>query len=171
MNCEKKPGTVISSRQGVAKVQMRHSYACSGEHTDCPHNALLKNIPADGLVVEASDSIGVHSGQLVEVAISSRELLTAAFITYMVPLIALFSGYFVGVGLAHLAKLTNHTEIIGISFAVLGLAVSLLATIRFGKTYSPEYKITSIMQEDSSGCPMRKDKRGANSPRQLDRCE
>ena len=157
MDCERKPGTVISSRQGIAKVQMRHSYACSGEHADCPHSALLKRIPADGLVVEASDSIGVHSGQLVEVAISSRDLLTAAFIAYVVPLIALFSGYFAGVGLVHLVKLTNHTEIVGIVFAFLGLAVSLLATIRVGKTYSPEYKITSILQEDISGCPMRRD--------------
>ncbi len=167
MDCEEKSGIVISSSQGIAKVQMRHSYACSGEHADCPHNALLKNIPADGLVVEAADSIGVRSGQLVEVAISSRDLLRAAFIAYMVPLITLFSGYLVGVGLAHLVKLTNHTEIAGIVFAVLGLAVSLLAIIKLGKTYSPEYTITSILKRNISGCPVRRNKKEANSPKEV----
>ncbi|TKJ47390.1 hypothetical protein CEE34_04135 [Candidatus Aerophobetes bacterium Ae_b3a] len=167
MDYEKKSGIVISSNQGIAKVQMRHSYACSGEHANCPHNAVLENVSADGLVVEASDSIGVRPGQLVEVTISSRHLMIAAFIAYMIPLIGLFSGYLVGVGLAHLVKLINHTEIIGIVFAALGLVVSLFATIKLGKTYSPEYTITSILKRNISGCPMRRNKREANSPEEV----
>lgn len=167
MDYEKKSGIVISFSQGIAKVQMRHSYACSGEHANCPHNAVLENISTDGLVVEASDSIGVRPGQSVEVAISSRQLMIAAFIVYMVPLIGLFSGYLAGLGLAHLVRLINHTEILGIVFTALGLVVSLFATIKLGKTYSPEYTITSILKRNISGCPVRRNKREANSPKEV----
>lgn len=167
MDYEKKSGIVISFSQGIAKVQMRHSYACSGEHANCPHNAVLENISADGLVVEASDSIGVRPGQLVEVAISSRHLMIAAFIAYMVPLIGLFSGYFAGLGLVHLVRLINHTEILSIVFAALGLVVSLFATIKLGKTYSPEYTITSILKRNVSGCPVRRNKRETNNPKEV----
>lgn len=167
MDYEKKSGIVISFSQGIAKVQMRHSYACSGEHANCPHNAVLENISPDGLVVEASDSIGVRPGQLVEVAISSRHLMIAAFIAYMVPLIGLFSGYLAGLGLAHLVRLINHTEILGIVFAALGLVVSLFATIKLGKTHSPEYTITSILKRNISGCPMSRNKREVNDPKEV----
>lgn len=167
MDYEKKSGIVISFSQGITKVQMRHSYACSGEHANCPHNALLGNIPADGLVIEASGSIGVRPGQLVEVAISSRHLMIAAFIAYMVPLIGLFSGYFAGLGLAHLVRLINHTEILAIVFAALGLVVSFFATIKLGKTYSPEYTITNILKRNISGCPMRKNKRETNDSKEV----
>lgn len=167
MDYEKKSGIVISFSQGIAKVQMRHSYACSGEHANCPHNVLLGNIPVDGLVIEASDSIGVRPGQLVEVAISSRQLMIAAFIAYMVPLIGLFLGYLAGLGLAHLVGLVNHAEILGIAFAALGLVVSLFATIKLGKTYSPEYTITSILKRNISGCPMKKNRRETNGPKEV----
>jgi len=151
MQYEKRPGLVISSSQGTARVQMECGYACPRKETGCPCGTFLIDVPSDQFIIEASDSIGVRPGQIVEVAFSSKQLLRGVFIVFVVPLIGLFLGYLVGLGVAHLFRLANEARVIEAISAVLGFGVSLFVTIRLSRSYNPKYTITGIIAKNFSG--------------------
>ena len=150
MQYEKRPGIVLSSDQGMVKVRMSCGYACPRKEVGCSCGTSLIDTPSDRFVIEASDPIGVRSGQTVEVALSSSQLLRGVFIVFVVPLIGLFLGYLAGLGLTYIFRITNVAGILEAVSATIGFSVSLFVTVRLSRGYNPRYVITDIMTENSS---------------------
>ncbi|MDI3522051.1 MAG: sigma-E factor negative regulatory protein RseC [Bacillota bacterium] len=95
-------GVVVAAQGERAKVKVCRATACS--HCGrCPegerHTLSLLESPKE-IVVDAFNEAGAREGQTVELAAQDGSVLLAAFLAYMVPLIAFFVGAFLGNWLA-----------------------------------------------------------------------
>jgi len=107
-------GRVVKVENGVAQVEMERTSACA-RCGICLQSSQGKS------VLYLEDSLGAHPGDEVLVSVESKEVLKAAFLVYLFPLVALVAGYFLG-------RTVFKTEKAGILFAGLGFlsALSLL---------------------------------------------
>lgn len=106
--------------------------------------------------VEVENPIGAESGARVEIELSDEKVLTAAFIVYVIPLIALFAGIgLVQLTLSHLKNVEVLSAIAGISLMVLTFLLIRRndKARREGGKY--EMTITKILEEDENTCSIR----------------
>lgn len=82
-------GIVIEVREHSAVVEMARRPTCS-------HCGLCKLGAQEKMQVEAENAVGARVNDRVKVSVPSPVILKSAFIVYMVPLIALFTGFFAG---------------------------------------------------------------------------
>lgn len=141
-------GIVISINNLIAKIQMKRTGACSGEHEGCPWNAFAENILKDEIFIDAKNLINAKPGDKVEVAINSKYFKKAIFLVYIFPLIGLFTGLFLGILLASLFNLVKYSSISGIMFMILGLLTCIFVIKRISSNYKPDYKIIQILDSD-----------------------
>lgn len=111
-------GVVVATAGDRAKVKVCRATACS--HCGrCPegerHTLSLFESPKE-IVVDAYNEAGAGEGQAVELVAPDGSILLAAFLAYMVPLIAFFIGAFLGNWLA----------------PALGFAAAQVGSILFG---------------------------------------
>jgi sigma-E factor negative regulatory protein RseC len=108
------------------------------------------------LQVEVINKIGAQNGDRVEIEMSDEKVLKAAFIVYIIPLIALF----VGMGLVQL--LFGHLQIVEGLSAIAGISLMVLSFLfirradkarKEGGKY--EMEITQILEEDENTCSIR----------------
>ncbi|HHY91904.1 MAG TPA: SoxR reducing system RseC family protein [Firmicutes bacterium] len=116
-------GVVVATEGERAKVKVCRATACS--HCGrCPegerHTLSLLESPKE-IVVDAFNEAGAAQGETVELAAQDGSILLAAFLAYMVPLIAFFVGAFAGNWLAPSLGWTN-PEVAGIILGALFLA-------------------------------------------------
>lgn len=83
-------GVVKELKGQFAVVQMQKHAACAG----C--NACKKGSSDNDIFIEAENPINASVGDKVEVDLEAPNLLTAAIIVYMIPLLALLIGVFIG---------------------------------------------------------------------------
>ncbi|NBG88908.1 SoxR reducing system RseC family protein [Isachenkonia alkalipeptolytica] len=86
----KQYGKVVEVSEDKAFVIMEKHSSCSG----C--NACKLGSDNHELRIEAINTVGAKSDQIVEVDMEGQHVLTAAFILYMIPLFALFTGIVIG---------------------------------------------------------------------------
>lgn len=86
----KEEGIIIDIKNEFAFVKMQKHAACVG----C--NACKKGNSNNELIVEAENLINANVGDVVEVDLEAPNLLKAATIVYMMPLISLLLGVFIG---------------------------------------------------------------------------
>jgi len=84
-------GIVIEIKDGRAVVKMTASGGCEG----CGASGSCKAV-SGGRVLEADNAIGAKPGQHVVMRIEPSVFLKASFIVYMVPIIFLFLGAWLG---------------------------------------------------------------------------
>jgi sigma-E factor negative regulatory protein RseC len=108
------------------------------------------------LQVEVINKIGAQNGDRVEIEMSDEKVLKAAFIVYIIPLIALF----VGMGLVQL--LFGQLQIVEGLSAIAGISLMVLSFLfirradkarKEGGKY--EMEITQILEEDENTCSIR----------------
>ncbi|SCZ78382.1 positive regulator of sigma(E), RseC/MucC [Acidaminobacter hydrogenoformans DSM 2784] len=106
--------------------------------------------------VEVMNPIGAEVGTKVEIELADEKVLTAAFIVYVIPMIALFAG----IGLVQLvfSQLKN-VEVLS---AIAGISLMVLTFLiirrndkarREGGKY--EMEISKILEEDENTCSIR----------------
>lgn len=85
--------TVIESKGNKASVKIIRHSACSKCTQKCE---LAESHEQDELVVEVDNQVGAVEGELVRLEIEEQHLVFAALIIYLLPLILMIAGYFVG---------------------------------------------------------------------------
>ena len=80
-------GLVIEVINDVAKVKV-------GRHSDCKNCGACPG--SDSVIINASNKIGAKSGQRVMFELKEKNILKAAFVVFILPLIALFIGVILG---------------------------------------------------------------------------
>ncbi len=80
-------GIVLEVFDGTAKVK-------TSRHNDCENCGACPGNSA--IVLEADNSLGAKPGQRVAVEVQEVNMLKAAFIVYVLPLIAIFVGVLIG---------------------------------------------------------------------------
>jgi sigma-E factor negative regulatory protein RseC len=106
----------------MALVKVRQHHACGR----CGACGRVFGDPEqrDTFMVEVNNPVGAKKGQLVCLEIGEREMLLAAVLLYLVPLIGLLAGLFAGRGLAVSYGLGGNPDFWG-----LGLGLALMALI------------------------------------------
>lgn len=81
----------------VVEVSENKAFVIMEKHSSCSNcNACKIGSDSHELRIEAINSVGAKSEQIVEVDMEGQHVLTAAFILYMIPLFALFVGVIIG---------------------------------------------------------------------------
>jgi sigma-E factor negative regulatory protein RseC len=133
-----------------ALVKVRQHHACGR----CGACGRLFGDPEqrDIFMVEVNNPVGAKRGELVRLEAGDREMLLAAFLLYLVPLMGLLVGLFAGRTLAIEAGLTGSPDLWG-----LGLGLVLMALVfiflraqdrRLAKGRRFKVVITSVVNED-----------------------
>lgn len=84
-------GLVIELKGSLALVRVKEGSGCEG----CSGAGSCKAVSGER-VLEAENSVGAKPGQRVLISIGSGAFLKASFLVYMVPIIFLFIGAYVG---------------------------------------------------------------------------
>lgn len=83
-------GIVQKLYQNTAQIKITRSSACGESCASCGL------CPGKEMLVEADNAAGASAGDTVLLDMSDKKVLGAAFLVYIVPLIALVLGYFMG---------------------------------------------------------------------------
>ena len=130
-------GRVAKIKHGKAIIEIEKGTACAECHVGCACD-LGKSV----MVVEATDPIGVHTDQWVELSIPVNSALRASFVVYMVPLFALIAGTLLGEYFGKTLGVENTFEILG-GFGCLGL--SLIFVIYYNNLFKKHRKNQPII--------------------------
>ena len=112
-------GKVVKIDNGVALVEMERTSAC-GRCGICLQSS------GDKPILYVKDSLGARPGDDVLVSVDSKQILKAAFLIYLFPLVGLIAGYFLG-------RTVLGTERTGIIFAGLGFFTTLFLLYQYDK--------------------------------------
>lgn len=108
-------GIVVETSSDIAKVRARRHGECSSCGM-CPGD--------NAVVIEAKNSIGAKPGQHVIFETEDAHMLRAAFVVYILPLIAALLGVMVGTWMS--GKFGNHLREFQIGGGVIFFILSLL---------------------------------------------
>ncbi len=86
-------GIVKEVKDGIAQIILNESGSCSS----CAAKAVCKSGEDEQKILPARDTLGVHPGDKVRIAINGRNILTAAFLLYGLPLVLFLAGIFFGI--------------------------------------------------------------------------
>ncbi|OOM72519.1 SoxR reducing system RseC family protein [Clostridium sp. BL-8] len=127
-------GLVIETSNDMAKVRV-------GRHNDC------KNCGAcpgnDSIIISADNKIGAKPGQRVSFEVKETNVLSAAFIVFVLPLIALFIGVMVGGFLGqYIGANIRMLQIIG---GIIALILAIIAVKIFDKAANKSKKSQPVI--------------------------
>jgi sigma-E factor negative regulatory protein RseC len=89
------------------------------------------------MMIEANDPIGVQENQIVRLSIPTGSAVQAAFVVYIIPLIALIAGVLLGEYLGRIFGVTNLLEIAG---GAVFLGLSLLIVRYYNNLFGQQVK-------------------------------
>jgi sigma-E factor negative regulatory protein RseC len=142
---ESEIGKVISTRPGYARVEVTQSSMCA----HCELTSSCAHGTGGARTIEVFDPLGVSVDQQVRVELSSRELLAASFLAYIVPLITLFVGAALGFFLSGRSR--NEFGVGMGAFCGLGagLLLARLAGQWFGRRGKLRPTITAVVSGEN----------------------
>ena len=125
---------------GRAEVKVHRASACASAHNcgSCDHCSFMEHAPE--VIVEAENICGAQAGDTVTVESATSNVLGAAVLVYIVPLVLFFVGYFGGMAL-------SPTESAAILMGGVGFAVGLLLAVafdRYRKRRPTQFRIVSV---------------------------
>ena len=124
-------GIVVEVNGNTAKVR-------AAKHGDCKNCGAC---PGDNaIVLDTQNPIGAKPGQLVAFAIQETNMLQAAFIVYIMPLVAIFVGALAG------GKLADKFGQTVISFQIGGGILAFVLSIIYVKLYDKSSRKNIKMQ-------------------------
>ncbi len=112
-------GRVIKVENGMTQVEMERTSTCA-------RCGICLQSSGDKPILYIKDSLGARPGDKVLVSVESKEVLKAAFLIYLFPLVGLLAGYFLG-------RTVFGTERTGILFAGLGFFSALFFLYQYDK--------------------------------------
>lgn len=107
-------GEVVSVTNNTLKVRIYRKSACGDGCASC---GLCKN---NENIIEVKNSVNAQIGDKVTLEISSGKLFKAAFLVYIIPLIMLIAGYYIG-------RIFTKNEGLCVLSAFLLMIISLIA--------------------------------------------
>lgn len=113
---------VVEVGPGKARVEVKRSSACR----HCASASLCLAFSKDTNAVEVSDPIGVRVGQRVRVGLESTALLKASAILFVIPILALVAGVFLGNLLAIRQGYQGSAELWAILVGISALFITFL---------------------------------------------
>ncbi|MCD6246107.1 SoxR reducing system RseC family protein [candidate division WOR-3 bacterium] len=133
--------TVIETYDnGTAKITIVPQDACK----TCPLNGTCSNwVSRESLHYIVNNNIGASKNDTVKVEFSEKHLVTHSFIVYIVPLISLFLGAYIG------KIFFSETVSILLGFAALGITFFIIALFdkKMKDPFKGEAKIVEIVTE------------------------
>ncbi len=129
-------GTVEAVSDRVAVISVVRESACSG---DC-HKCAGCGAVAQTLQIHADNPIGARKGDRVYVESSTRRVLWAAVVVYLVPLLGFFLGYFLGQMWGYVA--------VG---AVMGFLIGWIPALLYNtytKKRPPVYTLVAFVEQE-----------------------
>ncbi len=113
-------GIVQKLYHNTAQIKITRSSACGESCASCGL------CPGKEMLAEADNAVGAAVGDTVLIDMSDKKVLSAAFLVYIVPLIALVSGYFTGAAIFK-------AETPAVLSALILMAASFLAVMLIDK--------------------------------------
>lgn len=89
----KEIGEVIDCTANKAIIKIQRHSACNECKKDCN---MAESHETDELVVEVDNKVGATVGQKVELEMEGMNLVSAALLVYLFPLVSIVVGYFLG---------------------------------------------------------------------------
>lgn len=121
---------------GTAQVIHIRQSACSGDCHQCAGCGAAK----ESLILTANNPIGAKPGELVKITSSTRQVLAAAAVLYMLPIVLFFFGYLLG------ALAWSQGTLVGCIAFALGVVLAVLYDRIVIKKQKTVYTITEIRQ-------------------------
>ena len=88
-------GKVVACKNNIAEVKVIKHSACSKCDKDCP----LSNPESheqEEMIFKVKNNIGANQGDRVSIELESRNLVLSSLIIYLMPILNMIIGYFVG---------------------------------------------------------------------------
>ena len=126
-------GKVVKVETGLAQVEMEPASACA-------RCGICLQTSGEKPILYVRDSIGVRLGDEVLVYVESKNILKAAFLIYLFPVVSLVAGYFFG-------RAIFETEISGILLAGLGFISALFFLYQYDKKLRAQKSIEARIIE------------------------
>lgn len=125
----KEQARVIKKEDGQSLVKIIRTSACS----HCDEKCMLAedSHEVDEMEVLVNDPIGAEVGSMVELEMGAKPILFSAFLVYLLPLVAIVAGYFIGANIFN--SFINNGEIAGIIGSIAGFFLSFLLLRFFDK--------------------------------------
>ncbi|MGE5587812.1 MAG: SoxR reducing system RseC family protein [Clostridia bacterium] len=137
-------GRVIEVCGGLAKVEVTR-------HEACRHCKACDFGRSDRVVVEATNNIGARAGDEVTLELESSRVLGAAFVAYMVPLLFMVAGIYLGTILAQAKGRPEAGSLFGAVLGVVLLAASYGIVYAYGRRVNParfRAEITRVLGQE-----------------------
>lgn len=106
-------GVIVSEKQNHVTVQMIRGDKCNGCN-------LCETIGPNQMQIVANNSLGAKIGDTVEVEVPPGKVLGYSFIIFIIPIIMMIAGYFIG------TSVFGGSEGIGIICSLSALAIAFL---------------------------------------------
>ena len=133
-------GTVIETINGnKAKVHMKKHSAC-GDCGACQHGK--ENME---LNIVAMNEIGAKPGDFVEVNMETQNVMGAAFIIYVIPLLALVLGIGVGSYVLNTIGVQENVEVYAAGIGFVLTVIAYLIIKRFEDTFNKDKKYVPVV--------------------------
>jgi len=135
-------GIIINNKGKEALVKIRRHSLCSKCTNKC-QLAMEDSHESEEIKVNVSNPLGAETGQMVKIEMGEQSLVIASLMVYIIPLVSLILGYFLGQFFMHTIGYTP-TEGAGLIGSVLFLAISFLLIKSIDKIIGKknEYKPT-----------------------------
>ena len=131
-------GIVKEITRDTAIVMIERSSSCGESCASCGL------CPGQKAEVKALNEAGANVSDTVIISMADKKVLGAAFLVYIVPLIALIAGYFIGDAIFHKEALAILT---GFFLTALFFCVIIFADRKINNRYTP--KIVRIINTDT----------------------
>jgi len=119
---------VVQSTSGsMAKVRVKRSAMCAS----CGRCGVLSEGASRYITVDALNPVGARPGDVVRLEMESADILTAAFMAYILPLMSAGLGYFVGYVLGMQVSLV----VAPVKAGLLGAVALLVASYGYLRLY------------------------------------
>ncbi|WP_459838551.1 SoxR reducing system RseC family protein [Halanaerobaculum tunisiense] len=123
----KEIGEVIDCTANKAIIKIQRHSACSNCKKDCN---MAESHETDELVVEVDNKVEATVGQKVELEMEGMNLVSAALLVYLFPLVSIVAGYFLGDWIIESG--------IGGSLILALLAVGVIKIVGGKESFEPE---------------------------------
>ena len=150
-------GDIVAIEGGNAVIQLSLQGFCSGGH-GCALNAFAEGVSADKTRVSAENAIGASIGERVIIGVYSPGFFRALFFVFVLPLLGIIVGAFVGIKLAAWTDVPHRQDLYA-SGSSLVLCTLLLLVSRFvDKRVHPRYVIHGRVDVlgNCAGCSLQK---------------
>jgi len=131
-------GMVLSQGGSRVEVKILPEGECD---STCPLKSACRK---KDLVVDAENVVNANQGDEVKVKIETSYYYNALFLIFILPLILMIGGYFLGSNIFQ-------SENVGYIFTVLSLLIWLLVLRFTSKFYKPYYRIIEILRRSQNG--------------------